>query len=179
MTEHVPPQVPDRSDSEFKLPGSQASIFVGGSAAEMLLRSVLRHRGRLGGFALSFVLHQPSCSSSSTSQSGVFPLPVPYPEVFEAGSIRVRRPILHRKKFVNALIILLNFLHYRRPRSVKGFSFRRQLTGRQWEVVRRFEYFAEAWLVSRVGPEEMGRTAGKVESLEKLIRKLRTQASAL
>ena len=67
-----------------------------------------------------------------------------------------------RKKFVVLAVIVLNFLHHNRPRSVEKLLKRGQ---RQWEIsFRIIERQAAAWFeVSPIGAEEMGRAAQKVE----------------
>ena len=48
-----------------------------------------------------------------------------------------------------------------------AFGGQKRLTKSQWEAVRRIEKFLRAWTeVSHITPELMGRTSGKVESLE-------------
>ena len=73
-----------------------------------------------------------------------------------------------RKKFVVLAVIVLNFLHHNRPRSVEKLLKRGQrLRRKQWEIVRIIERQAAAWFeVSPSGAEEMGRAAQKVEGLE-------------
>ena len=88
---------------------------------------------------------------------------------------------LSLKKGVVAAIIILNYLHYNRPKAWDdGMKTKRQLTKKQWEAVRRLEFFMEAWTeFNLVTPEVMGRTAGKVESLEGVLSELEGCAAPL
>ena len=119
-------------------------------------------------------------TSKETSTAAIFPMPLPYPEVFQQRS-RGGSPFDRaRKKFVVCLVLILNYLHFRRPRSVVGlFAPQQRLTGRQWEVVRHWEFLSDAWFVSQIGPEEMGRTASKVETLEERLSALLSRAHLL
>ena len=78
-------------------------------------------------------------------------------------------------------VMVLNYLHLNRPRSIASvLKPHQKLSRRQWEGVRRLEGYARAWIeVSPIGPEEMGRTAAKVESLEEVINQLETYAAKI
>lgn len=55
---------------------------------------------------------------------------------------------------------------------------RRPLSKSQWDGVRRIEFLLKAWIeVSPVDAETMGRTAGKIESLEDSLRALEKAAT--
>lgn len=61
-----------------------------------------------------------------------------------------------------------------------AFGGQKRLTKSQWEAVRRIEKFLRAWTeVSHITPELMGRTSGKVESLEASLTELMKCADAL
>lgn len=85
------------------------------------------------------------------------------------------------KKAVCAVVIVWNYLYSNRPRAVdKSEEMNRPLNKRQWEGVRHFERLLEAWItVSPIGPEAMGRTAAKVETLEATILSLEQSGRAL
>lgn len=107
-------------------------------------------------------------------------MPLPYPEVFAKKSRQEdRRSAL--KKGVVAVVIVLNYLHLNRSKTAANLGLANQRRGkRQWEAVRRFEKFLKAWVeVSLVTPELMGRTAGKVESLENRLSELRERTISL
>ena len=99
-------------------PGANASTFFGRAACQRMLRLILKGRCRLSGFARSFAaLRNAPSTSKETSTAAIFPMPLPYPEVFQRGS-RGGSPFDRaRKKFVVCLVLILNYLHFRRPRS--------------------------------------------------------------
>ena len=107
-------------------------------------------------------------------------MPLPYPEIFERRELVENKNDI-RKKYAVFCVIVLNYLHLNRPKTVANTLCRGQrLNARQWEVVRTVESYAEAWFnVSPIGPEEMGRTAQKVEGLEGLLRDLEISAEHL
>lgn len=174
------PQFHSRS-RPTKVPGASASTYSGSSIFQSLLRHLLSSKSRLGGFARSFVTwHLAHRISDGTASFELFPLPCPYPEVFWRKSAEEDKR-LSLKKGVVAAIIILNYLHYNRPKAWDdGMKTKRQLTKKQWEAVRRLEFFMEAWTeFNLVTPEVMGRTAGKVESLEGVLSELEGCAAPL
>ena len=75
------------------------------------------------------------------------------------------------------LVIVLKFLYSQQPRSATSLLHSRQrLIGKQWKVIRHWEDLAAAWFVSELGPEDMSRTATKVETLEETLQALLKQA---
>ena len=99
------------------IPGAGASTFRGHAILQSLLRHLLKSKCRLGSFARSFVAQQLNHSKSSgTACSELFPMPLPYPEALQS---KTREADLKaaRKKSVNAIVIVLNYLHLGRPRS--------------------------------------------------------------
>ncbi len=177
-----PPPLDNHSQSEFiKVPGATASTFSGRAVIQSLFRSLRRGRCRLSGYARSFAaLRFDHWIPRGTSTQEMFPIPLPYPEIFEAGK-RMRTEVEIRKKGVTAVLIVLNYLHRDRPREAREVDFgSARPTRKQWEAIRRLEHLLEAWnVVSLVGPEEMGRTAGKVETLEATLRSLESRAAAM
>ena len=165
---------------QIHLPGARASTYSGFGLLQSLLRHMLRGRCRLGGFARSFVAMHFACQEAGmTAKPELFPMPAPYPEVLlKKSSAQDAR--MARKKGVVAIVIVLNFLHLNRPRSMPSFTGGVKLSRAQWDAVRRIEVFLEGWLESPpITPAEMGRTAGKVESLEAMLKKLESQALSL
>ncbi len=141
------------------------------------MRHLLCGRCRLGGFARSFVhLYHATDTCRQTSHcSNLFPIPLPYPEAVKENQGPVKDHAL--KSSVNAVIVVLNFLHFNKPRSAVGLLQHRNLNREQWAAVKRMGEFVLAWTeVSPIGPEEMGRTAAKVESLESNIAALEKEA---
>ena len=179
------PKAGDPSDNDFsqskriRVPGLTASTFTGHGTIELMMRVLFSSRCRLSTFARSFAAQRFHWSDvTSTVTHELFPMPLPYPEVFvkkEEGGPVVNQS---RKKMVVMLVIVLNFLHLGRAKTVaQTLKSRQRLTKQQWQSVKRLEAYVEAWTaVSPVGPEQMGRTAGKVESLEEVLRGLESRA---
>ena len=110
-----------------------------------LLRHLLKGRCRLGAFSRSLLAwHFAPSSGEVTGSSEIFPLPLPYPEVFQKKH-RAEDARGALKKGVVAVVIVLNFLFMQRSKSV-GDAFRGQkrLTKSQWEAVGRIEKFLRA-----------------------------------
>ena len=164
----------------IQVPGARASTFTGASTFHSLMRSLFNCRCRLGPFAKSFAAQRFGEPIGSTAEAELFPMPLPYPEVFQQRRIAGAEAVA-LKKFVVMAVIVLNYLHLNRPRSITSvLKPRQKLSKRQWEGVRRLESYARAWIeVSPIGPEEMGRTAAKVESLEEVISQLETEAATI
>ena len=165
----------------IRLPGASASTFSGRAILQSLLRFVLGGKSRLGSFARSFVCQQFAPGTSlGTAPNSLFPMGLPFPEVFRKGS-SLSDAEAARKKGITAIVIGLNFLHLNRPRSVPvDAAICTKLSKAQWDAIDRFGMFLGAWIsVSPIGPSEMGRTASKVETLEDVLRSLEKTASSL
>ena len=176
-----PPLSSDDSQPAIQLPGSRAPTFHGRSLLKCCWRFLLKGKCRLSSFARSFVSRRFDHSiCRGTAASGVFPMPLPYPEVLRRGSLEdsLQGSV---KRWVCGVVVCLNYLFLGRPRTAGGEVWiGRPLTQKQWLVVRRFEHLAAAWFhVSPLGPEAMGRTAGKVESMNDVLDSLEQQASEL
>ena len=103
-----------------------------------------------------------------------WPMPIPYDEVLRRRPDAVEGGEL-KKLVVNAIVIVLNFLDLGRPcRAPDSCLAGRELGAGQWEQVRRIESFLDAWFqLGILDPEDLGRTAGKLEDLEKAVSELR------
>ena len=176
-------QLPLDGDSRpsIQLPGSRAPVFHGRKLLKCCWRFLLRGRCRLSSFARSFVARRfDQCDATGTAARNVFPMPLPYPEVLREGSAEdsLRGAI---KRWVCGLVVCLNYLFLGRPRSA-GYEnwVGRPLTRKQWDTVQRLEHLSAAWFhVSPVDAEQMGRTAGKIETMNDILESLECQASAL
>lgn len=163
------------------VPGASAKTYSGKGVLSSMLRFLMSSRCRLGGFARSFVrLHFADTYSAETVSSGtVFPIGLPYPEVCKKNS-RESPEAGAQKRSLNAIVIVLNYLHFNKPRNAAGLLTKRGLNRRQWEAIDRFKLFLKSWIeVSPTGPEEMGRSAGKFESLERTLTELEKKARSL
>ena len=176
---HLPSE--DHSRPTIHLPGSLAPVYHGRKLLRSCLRYILRGKCRLSSFARSFVSRRfDQKQSFGTACRSVFPMPIPYPEVLRGGAAdeSLRGAV---KRWVCGVVICLNYLYLGRPRSA-GLDvwLGKALTSKQWAAIGRLEHLAAAWFhVSPVGPEEMGRTAEKVETMNSMLDSLETQAAAI
>ena len=180
--EATPDGVSQNQQHGLKVPGAGASTFSGRSVLQSLLRHLRRSKCRLGAFSRSFTNLPFSFKhvEGTGSDRRCFPMPLPYPEVLQESCAGDTAKDC-RKRGLNAAIIVLNFLFLGRPHKAStDMGVGKRLSREQWEVVRRLEHFQRAWIdVSPCGPEEMGRTAAKVESLEETLADLELQAVSL
>ncbi|CAE7545289.1 Kidins220 [Symbiodinium sp. CCMP2592] len=100
----------------------------------------------------------------------IWPMPLPYEIPAKSEIYKLAGGDL-KKAVVSLIVIVLNFLDLGSPpRAPDACLPGGDLHSDQWEQVRRLESFLDAWLMLGVlGPEDMGRTAGKVEDLETLL----------
>ena len=168
-----------KDQGEVHLPGSRASTFFGRGVLNSFLRHITRSKSRLGSFARTFCCQSFDRGiSHETAFPGLFPMPLPYPEAL-CRSFQGAHEERVRKRAVCAIVLVLNYLHLRRPRCcMEELRMRRPLSKSQWDGVRRIEFLLKAWIeVSPVDAETMGRTAGKIESLEDSLRALEKAAT--
>ena len=175
------PPLIDHSQPSIHLPGSRAPVFHGRKLLKSCLRYILKGKCRLSSFARSFVARRFDQSDPfGTACRSVFPMPLPYPEILREGSLEdsLKGSV---KRWVCGVVICLNYLYLGRPRSAgREVWLGKALTTKKWMVVRRLEHLAAAWFhVSPVGPEQMGRTAGKVETMNDMLDSLELQATAI
>ena len=146
LAEAVGEETGDRPSS-IHVPGSNASTFSGRGVLQGLLRHLLRSRCRLGAFARSLLAWQFAApTEEATGPAELFPLPLPYPEVFQSSmECFGKRDAL--KKGTVAIVIGLNYLFLHRSKHVgDAFGGRRKLNRSQWEAVHRIEKFLQAWI---------------------------------
>ena len=88
-------------DFPSKVPGATASTFFGRAVCQQMLRLLLKGRCRLSGFARSFAaLRDAPLMGEETSPSSVFPIPLPYPEVFQSRRTMPAEERARKKWFV-------------------------------------------------------------------------------
>ena len=120
---------------------------------------------------------KPQGREKSPSTVAIWPMPLPYHPQFDFGK-NIDAGEIALRKAVNLQIACLDFLHLRKqsspPFEICGAV---QLNGGQLEVVRRFRRLVAAWQNHpAIGPEELGRTAGKQERQEQLLSSLESFA---
>ncbi|CAE7354970.1 unnamed protein product, partial [Symbiodinium sp. KB8] len=111
----------------------------------------------------------------------VWPMPMPFPSLHQSKARR-QQPDASRKLALNATVLVLSWLYLGQPASASslpGLGLGTPLSSEQWQVVRTLGRGITAWNSQAViGPEEMGRSAAKVESCERILEELQRQSRA-
>ena len=165
------------------VPGSCVGPVVPNSSFCRLVELLFQCPGSLGSFAKSSLrrpqLADYSDESASFRAGGVWPMPPPYPEVLHRDPWRLPDGQL-KKLVVNVMVIVLNYLDQGRvERAPATCVAGRKLRPEQTEHATRLESFLTAWFeLGTLTALEMGRTAGKVEDLERVLSMLRRSSQA-
>ena len=145
------------------VPGSRAPSVKVPAFVNSWLRVVTKYAAKLATFVQSFLSNMPRPHEEDHSLRGLWPMPVPYPEVFGrdsafGGSWRKRRLVLQ--------VLVLNWLHLGRPHSCPGLLWPgRRLSARQWRRVRLLEHLSEDMnSLLQVDAQLMARAALRTES---------------
>ena len=139
---------------------------------------VFRSPTSLGSFAKSSLRSASSDSQSDGNPRGmprsVWPMPPPYPQVLREDHRSLPEGEF-KKLAVDLVVISLNYLDLGRPtRAPITCLAGGQLTRAQWEHAERISKFVEGWFEQgTLTASDMGRTASKVEDLEKVLSDLR------
>ena len=109
----------------------------------------------------------PGAADSATSRAAsIWPMPLPYPEVFvKDGHKAVDAPW---KRLVCLQVVVFDWLVLNRPRKAPGcLRLGQRLTSRQWPVVKNLEFLArDGNSPELVLAHDMGRAASKVEGFQ-------------
>ena len=165
------------------VPGAKAPVCDVARFWNSMARWLLRTKGPLSSFFRSLVGLSPSTSEGSAPSP--WPMPLPYPQWVtsgnrcQSGQAGYKKMVL--QKAVNHIILVLTWLHLNRPSVAPAcLHLRAKLDKKQWAIVHRFERQLTAVAeTDAVGPEAMGRTAAKVESLDSLLETLHVEAQQL
>lgn len=163
-------------DAGLHVPGTGASPVDVRKIWLSLPRWILSTRTSLATFLRSFLGNQPWKHRGTAS--ALWPIAAPYPHLFLGKHSFYERGDLARMRAVNIAVLVLSWLHLGKPARCPGsLSLHSHLSDVQWKIVRRLEsFFDEVEKVGVVGPEQMGRSAAKVEGLENLLFDLQSQA---
>ena len=168
--------VPDIEDAGRHVPGSCVGPVDPLATFRLLPGLIFSSPGPLGTFAKSS-LRRPcpphDGGESYTAPRAVWPVPLPYVEVTKVNPFCISDGDL-RKVAVNAAVILLNFLTLGKPsRAPSTCLGGRPLSRDQSKHVERLGSFFDAWFsLGTLTASEMGRTAGKIEDLERVLQML-------
>ena len=168
----------DVPEPSCKTPGASASTIKIPSFLNSLPRWILSTRCEFQGFLRS-ILMNPGKKDAPTSSASVWPLPLPYPEVFRrGGSLLVDG---HWKRLVCLQVALMDWLMLGSPSAAPislGLGLR--LNARQWSVVRMLEHLVKDGNTPElVEASDMGRAASKVEDFQDCVGALARAASTL
>ena len=171
-------QRPEASEHR-QAPGASASTVNARHLWNSLIRWALRSPcGAFKSF-LQSSLRPPVHDRQFHTPRSLWPIPLPHPEMVQ-GAGEADPASSPWQRYSNILILTLDWLHLGKPPVwPKTFNARATLTEEQRSVLARLKHLAGEWLrFEDVTAESMGRTAGKVESLEKLVASLERSAVA-
>ena len=182
-----PAKEPESGRHQCRVPGAMASTVRVASLLNSMPRWLLRSKGSLGGFLHSIVMKPSRNSKSSTSAQdlaeefdhGVWPMPVPFPEVFRCGGGSA--PPIAWKKLVCLEVVVLSWLHLGCPDVAPSFiRLGQRLSRLQWNVVNQLRGLCvDSNTPEFVDAVAMGRAASKFEDLEGTIAALSRAALCL
>eukprot|EP00435_Cladocopium_sp_Y103_P017908 s2227_g4.t1 len=154
------------------LPGSGASTVLVAALMNSMPRWLLKSHGKLRSFLLSILEVPRSLKRASTSIpcSAVWPMPIPYPEVFTKGSDPISG-LAHLKRLVSIQVVCLSWLSLGCPEAAPGYlAIGTRLKARQWTAVKYMEHLCyDGNTPEEVDAALMGRSAAKVESMEEVL----------
>ena len=155
----------------FHVPGSRASTVHVASIVNSLPRWLLRNHCGLASFLRTIIQCPADRTDPATSQVGnpaVWPMPLPYPEVFRGGNPDAAR---HKKRLVCLQVALLDWLLLNKPRvAPRELRLGRKLSAKQWSAVQVLLHLAwDGNTPFEVDAASMGRAASKFESFEEEI----------
>ena len=175
-SDQIAPQA-QAKENRYVPPGSRASTVEVNAIWNSMLRWLLSSpRGALRTFCFSFFSSQANRKNKSYTPGPVWPIPLPFSPKLIAD--RTHGPI---RRALNAMVIVLSWLHLGQPTHVPSdFCAASRLNGEQRAVVNRLFRLSADWIdAPPVAAADMGRTAGKVETLEDMMKSLTKQAEML
>ena len=167
----------DGDTKTVTVPGSKAPPVKVPGLLNSMLGVMLKRTSRLSGFLFTFLRNEPLPGDQVTSLGPLWPLPVPYPEVF---GLQSAFRSTWRKKRVVLQIITLNWLFLGRPKTCPLELWPGQkLSSRHWKRVKLLEELSEDGnSIFEVDAALMGRAAMKTESSADLLSALRRAIAA-
>ena len=158
----------------LRVPGAAASV-VHARIWDLVFSALLRARTGLSSFLHSMLASRALVQRAHERR--VWPMPLPFPEVFRKMKSRDGQGG-QRKMGLNYIILVLDWMHVGEQLvSVDHFRLGCPLNRAQWAVVKRLTPLIDSWnSQDSIGPEEMGRCAAKVESVEEELTRLEEAA---
>ena len=161
-----------------KAPGADASTVDVDTLWNSMTRWLLTSRSQqLRLFVHSSFLQQDDGAQSTHTPRPVWPIPLPYRGKLHSGTTREKS----FARALNLLVICMNWLHLGQPsKPPRDFNPYASLTSEQIGIIKRLKLLALEWRNSTsVTAEDMGRSAGKFEQLEKTLAVLMRRAMVL
>ena len=172
----------DKPSVQSSVPGVNAPASYILRLWNALTRWLLRTSSAFATFLQSVKSH--SLPGEGSTAPTLWPMPLPYPEVFDESSeaaLDVSFPVRALWKVLNLVVAALSWLHMGRPeRAPACMALHLPLNFQQRGVVRRLErLISEVHQTKTVKPSDMGRNAAKVEGLDSLLCELHGVAATL
>lgn len=170
--------VPVSEPAGIKLPGASAATIVVPAFLNSLPRWILSTRCEFQGF-LQSILKNPGLQHGPTSCSALWPMPLPFPEVFKKGGAKIKES--HWKRLICLQVAMLDWLVLGSPSASPGaIGLGRPLNARQWSVVRTLEHLIQDGNTpNSVDAGDMGRAASKVEDFQDCLAALHRAVGSL
>ena len=159
-----------------RVPGEGATTVHGCLFWNSLFDFVTKSRSRLSAIWFS---QRARRASAKAPEGVVWPMPLPFPELRCPNGNR-SQPDLERKLGVNYMVLTLNSMKFEGRRAISELpGWGTKLNKAQWGLVSKLGQQVDVWnRQPPVGPEEMGRAAAKVESVEEVLQRLSEWASS-
>lgn len=173
----VPAVTSSRYSGLKKAPGQSAPTVRVDQLWNSLTRWILSGpKSGLRSFIFSSEKRHSRCKRACTS-GPVWPIPLPFADVavkFEQSDAALMRSL-------NLMVLVMNWLQLGQPcKAPSDYCASAPLSGEQWGIVKRLKRLARQWNEAEpVTADDMGRTAGKVETLEEQVAKLTAWAHKL
>lgn len=161
-----------------KLPGAAASTVQVSSLWTSLVRWIMNGpRCAMRSFFHSSFQSRANKVKEPCNVGHVWPMPLPYPQIARQAAIAERA----QQQALNCMVLVMNWLHLNQPsRAPRNYNLTAPLTDGQQQTVIRLSRLMEAWTKSGpISAADMGRSAGKVETIEFMIEKLTHEAVRL
>ena len=145
------------------VPGDAASPIRVSALLNSLPRWLLRIPCGLQRFLRSILIGPERNDDSTSAGEALWPMPLPFPEVFKAGAARL--PEAHLKRLVCLQVCTFDWLCLNMPDGAPAaLRLGRPLTSRQWRAVRTLMHLSvDSNTPEFISAEDMGRAAAKVE----------------
>ena len=128
------PQEPLKSQDAVKVPGAKAPEIDVHRLLNSWPRLLLKCNGDLAGFVQSMLSGDPLLCDEGTPPSVLWPVPLPYPEIFRRGG---GDGSFWRKRRLSVQLMVLDWLFLGKPKiAPRTLKLGQKLTSGQWRIVK-------------------------------------------